>query len=174
MVVWFLASAWGGCCHHRRSASLCGNQSVLCGQFPCEAWVHRTGDAGRGVSSGHRRRSTLCRPGPLWTQADQDRLVRIGIASADAQLFRAGRHGAARSLGDRQSVLQDVSRDVAAADGRIGDCRDRDREPGGHHRCVLADIPGDPARLASTACDPAPSGSISAKFTFRASIPRCS
>ena len=35
---------------------------------------------------------------------------------------------------------------AAAADGRAGDRRDRDREPGGHHRRLFAGAAGDPAR----------------------------
>ena len=58
---------------------------------------------------------------------------------------------------------------AAAADGRAGDRRDRDREPGGHHRRLFAGAAGDPARPAAAARDPCtPRRSIPGRSTCRA------
>ena len=47
----------------------------------------------------------------------------------------------------------------AAADGAAGDRRDRDRQPGRHHRRLFADPAGDPARPAAAARNPPHLGS---------------
>ena len=56
--------------------------------------------------------------------------------------------------GDRESVLPALSGMGAAADGRARDRRDRDRQPGRHHRRLFAHPAGDPARPAAAARDP--------------------
>src|SRR5436189_98242 len=47
--------------HQRRSVGAGSDQSLVRHPFPADARHHRTGDAGRGVSRGHRRRGALCR-----------------------------------------------------------------------------------------------------------------
>ena len=49
---------------------------------------------------------------------------------------------------------------AAAADGRACHRRDRDREPGRHHRRLFADTAGDPARSAAAARDRAHLGGV--------------
>ena len=61
------------------------------------------------------------------------------------QLFWSGREGAGRSRGDRKSVLSAGAGYFPAADGRVGDGRDGDREPGGYHRRIFTGPSGNPA-----------------------------
>ena len=70
------------------------------------------------------------------------------------QLSRAGRAGAGRSEGDRESVLSALSALGAAADGGAGDRRHRDRQPGGDHRRLFAHATGDPARPVAASGNP--------------------
>ncbi len=75
--------------------------------------------------------------------------IAVVLPSLALNYLRAGRARARRSEGDRESVLPALSGLGAAADGGACHRRDRDREPGGHHRRLFADPAGDPARPAA-------------------------
>ena len=118
--------------------------------------------------------SALCRPRPFRPRPDPVCLAGGGAAGAHDQLSRAGRAGARRSEGDRESVLPALSGLGAAADGGAGHRRDRDREPGGDHRRLFAHPPGDPARPAAAPGNPPHLGiACSARSTCRGSTRCC-
>ena len=77
------------------------------------------------------------------------------LAGAADQLLRPGRAGAADPA--RRSKIRSTGwrPRFAAAAGRAGDRGHRDREPGGHHRRLLAGASGDATRPAAAARDAA-------------------
>ena len=146
-VVWFVAIAIPGV------IAVAGNPEVLLAFSPVygdafsgDPRGDRAHHPGRGFPRRHRRRSALCRPRPFRPKADPDGMGRARPPGAGAELSRTGRAAARRSEGDREPVLPALSRMGAAADGRAGDCRDGDREPGRHHRRLFDQPAGDPAR----------------------------
>ena len=125
-------------------------------QLPVDARPHRPGHARRGVPGGHRRRGALCRSRPFRPQADPDApgsawCCRRCCSTISARARWCWRDPAAIE----NPFYRLVPECAAAADGRAGDRRDRDREPGGHHRRLFADASGDPARPAAAPRDPA-------------------
>src|SRR6516225_2484529 len=83
----------------------------------------------------------------------------VFLAVTGAELSRPGRARDRRSESYRKSLLPDVSRMVAVADGWPCDGSNRHRKPGGDHRCLLADASGDPAGPDAALRDPPHLGS---------------
>ena len=129
----------------KRSRRALGAQSGAWHGVSSASRHHRLLYARRRFSRRDRRRGALRRPRPFRPRADPACLARPGAAFAGAQLPRAGRAGLCASGNGRQSVLSALSRMGAHSDGVSGYGGNRHREPGGDHRRLFADQPGDPA-----------------------------
>ena len=101
------------------------------------------------VSGGDRRRSALRRYGPFRAEADPGGLAVHRSAGAHLQLSRPRRAHSQRPEGGRKPILFDGAELGLGAARSSVDRRDRDREPGRHHRRLFAGQPGDPARIAA-------------------------
>ncbi len=152
MLVWFVAIAVMGI------SGIVQHPSVFAALNPVHGLLlfvlqrgHRLSGAGRGVSLRHRRRGALCRYGPFRQGADPAGLVCGRLSKPDPELCRAGRAGAGRRADRRQYFLSALSRASAAAADRAGDGGDDHCQPVDHHRRVLDDPAGNPARLAAEA-----------------------
>ena len=150
MLLWFLVIAilgaigiGQGAARHRRG------QSALCGGVPDPSRRCQPRHPRRGVSLRDRRRSHVCRHGPSRPRADPGRLDGHRVAGVAAQLCRPDRRRAAKQRRRRQSVFRAGARLAALPDDRPVHARDRHRQPGHHHRLVLAHPAGDAARLAA-------------------------
>ena len=132
-----------GAPRHRRG------QSALCGGVPDPPWRRELRHPRCGVSLRDRRRSHVRRHGPSRPRADPDRLDGHRLAGAASQLCRPNRRCAAKLRRRRQSVFRAGARLAALSDDRSLHAGDRHRQPGHHHRLVLADPAGDAARLAA-------------------------
>ena len=77
-----------------------------------------------------------------------------GVPGAGPELRGTGGDRAGRRAGRGESLLPPLPRAGAAvAAGHTRHGRNRRREPGGHHRCLLDDAPGDPAGLPAAAAN---------------------
>ena len=114
--------------------------------LPRAPWVAGLRDSWRCIPGADRRRGALRRYGPYRPQADPPDLVRPRAAGAAAQLRRPDRT-ADRRARQRQPLLPPGAQLGALPAGGAGDRGDDHRQPGDHHRLVLADPPGDATRM---------------------------
>ena len=101
----------------------------------------------------HRRRSHVCRHGASRPCADPLCLDGDRAAGAVAQLCGADRTRAAASRRGRGAAFPARAVLDALSASRAGDTRHHHRQPGHHHRVVLADTAGHAARLAAWHAD---------------------
>ena len=88
--------------------------------------------------------------GHFGARPDPARLVRRGVSEPGPELCRPGGARARRRADRRQHLLSRCARKpLLDAARRAGDDRDDHRQPVDHHRRLLDDAAGDPARLAA-------------------------
>ena len=111
--------------------------------------LHRLSGARRRVPVRDRRRGALRRHGPFRRQTDPAGLVLSSSSRPDPQLRRPGGDRARRRADRRQHLLPALPAAAADAADRARDRRHDHRQPVDHHRRLLDDPAGDPARLAA-------------------------
>ena len=111
--------------------------------------VARLRGARRRLPRRHRRRGAVRGHGALRQAPDPDRLVRPRAPGPAAQLLRPGRPADDQRQGDRAALLPAGAALGALSARRAGHARRDYRVPGADFRRLLADAPGDSARLLS-------------------------
>ena len=106
MLIWFVVTGVLGIMGIARTPAVLAALSPL----PAITYLWHAGPLAfvgdrRRFLGGDRRRGVLCRHGPFRAVSDPHRLVRRGVAGANAQLFRARRAAAHRARRHRQPVL---------------------------------------------------------------------
>ena len=99
------------------------------------------------------RRGALCRHGPFRPQADSAGLVDARLPEPRPQLCWPSGARSRRCSHSGQHLLSAMSTIHARAAGAAGDNRHDHRQPVHHHRRLLDDAAGDPARMAAAPAD---------------------
>ena len=171
MVVWFVAIAIAGALHIRDDPHvLAAINPLLRASASCSMHGHiglvTLGAVFLAVTGGEALYADL---GHFGRKPIQTAWLGLVLPALLINYFGQG----AKVLADPAAIENPFYRLVpevaAAADGRAGDRRDRDRQPGGDHRRLFAGASGDPARPAAAArrsCTPR--RRMSARSTFRA------
>ena len=141
--------------HRREPAGAVGPEPALRGAVHGGATADRVHRARLGGALRHRRRSAVCRHGPLRQAADPAGLVQPGDAGPGAELLRPGRDAAVAPGEREEPVLRDgADLGVVSAD-RAGHLRHRDRVAGADHRGVFGHQAGNSTRLPAAHAHPA-------------------